>query len=506
MVVGTAAPTIPFATLALAPIAVGFQPMLRPELMVLGITLFPLSFCYAVMRHQFMGIRRLVHRSAAYLLLSFAILILYTVVISAITAIGGTTLGSNVVLQLVLLVLLFAGVPFISGSRRLAFAAVDRLLYKEHMDYGEVVRRVSLQAASTHKLEQLQDTVLKTIAQDFRLSFAAFVEVDQGQGFLRASIGTIPEPVATELTTEIGKTAQTSSPIYEVFLPSLSAKVACARLQNRATNPWVVCFGPRTTEEPLQRDDLEAIQIIIGHLSTIVEKLQLLEELQKKSQELREMNRRLLDAQEEERFRISAYLHDEPLQKLNYIIWACRASGASDEVENQLRELADELRNFTVLLRPAVLDDLGLVRALEWLVAETSSKSEAVVRFSFNGISRDDDLEKEIELALYRVAQEALTNCLKHAQASLIQVSLDRTGNTIRLRVIDNGVGIKFTNNTGDVKRLGVASMRERVEQFGGVFSIRPRRPSGTIVEASIPLRQETPSSNLNRVSGAVND
>ncbi len=487
MVVGTVTPVLFFALFGITPQAGGLAPIVRPEILVLGLLLFPLSFCYAIMRHQLMGIRRLVHRSAAYLLLLMAILVTYSALIHAVSTIGGTQLASNSIVQMVLLLLLFVGIPFIAGSRRLAFAVVDRLLYKEYIDYGELVRRVSLQAASTRELDQLQDTALETIAHGLRLSFAAFLQVEDGCAFIRTSTGTLPEQVGAELTAKVTKVGESCGEIHEVFLTTLAAKAICAHLQNRAEKPWVVCFGPRTNEEPFRREDIETVQTIAGQLSTIIEKLQLLDELQTTAQKLREMNRRLVDAQEEERALISTYLHDEPLQKITYLLWSCRESGVPKGFEQVLAQLAEELRDFTVMLRPAVLDDLGLVRALEWLTTESHVQSSALIDFSIDGIGRDDRFDRDIEMALYRVAQEALTNCQKHAKAGLVQVTLSRVANSILLRVVDNGVGIRRFKTGDNIRRLGIASMRERVEQVGGRFSICRGRVNGTIVEASVP-------------------
>jgi len=332
--------------------------------------------------------------------------------------------------------------------------------------------------------------VLKTITHDLRLSFAAFLELGVGHVVPRARIGTIPEQVMTELTDEVAKVDGTLGPMSEVFLSTLGAKVVCARLYNRAPRPWVACFGPRTDDDPLHREDIETVQTLTGQLSTIIEKLQLLEDLEEKSQELREMNRRLVETQEEERTRISAYLHDEPVQKLSYLLSICGDCAVPEGFEDVLRQAVDELRNFAVMLRPAILDDLGLVRALEWLAAENSARSGTPVSFVAKGINRDDRFGRDVELALYRVAQEALTNCEKHARPSLIRITLTQEAKCMALKVVDNGVGIR-SPESGETRWLGIACMRERAEQVGGTFSIRRRKASGTIVEVFVPLKQD---------------
>jgi len=213
--------------------------------------------------------------------------------------------------------------------------------------------------------------------------------------------------------------------------------------------------------------------------------------VQEKIQELREMNRRLVDTQEEERRRISAYLHDEPVQKLSYLLSICGDCAVPEGFEDVLRKALDDLRNFAAMLQPAILDDLGLVTALEWLAAENSARSGTPVSFVAKGIDWDDRFGRDVELALYRVAQEALTNCEKHARSSLVRVTLSQESKCIALKVVDNGLGIQSPEGGGETRRLGIACMRERAEQVGGRFSIRRRKASGTIVEVFVPLKQD---------------
>ena len=128
MVVGVSAAVAPFLVLSVAPSIVTLPPFVRPEIAVLATVLVPLSFMYALMRRQFMAIRWHVHRGMAYALVGLAVLVIYGGLMAFLGTTGGEEVGDSPAIQGLLLVVLFAVIPFTSGTRRLAFAAVDRAL------------------------------------------------------------------------------------------------------------------------------------------------------------------------------------------------------------------------------------------------------------------------------------------------------------------------------------------------------------------------------------------
>jgi signal transduction histidine kinase len=489
MALGIIAAVVPFAVLSIAPVAVGLSWVLRPELAVLASIFIPLSLGYAILRHQLMGIRRLVHRGAAYALISLAVLFIYGGLIAMLRVVSGPDVSSNLAVQIVLLSVLFTAVPFVSGTRRLAFAAVDRLLYQEYVDHAELARQVSIQAAYANHMDELATTVLGTIARELRLSFAAFIGVSSGRASVEASVGAIPKEFTQALgSPEIAGANGHSELLSQVAVQSCPGHAVLVKLRKSAKDAWILYLGPKVTEEPFQREDLELAQSIASHVATIVEKLELLDELRSKAAELRELNRRLVQAQETERARIASHIHDEPLQQITNLIWRHAGSGLTPEAQQELQRIAEDLRNFTARLHPALLEDLGLARALEWLGSEASAASGFKVIFNYEPIERYDRLSPETQLALYRIAQEALTNCRRHANASAVWVSLCREKDQINLVVEDDGIGFQQDKGFEPGKRLGLIGMRERAEQLGGHLRIMPRSPSGTKVVASLPI------------------
>jgi signal transduction histidine kinase len=132
------------------------------------------------------------------------------------------------------------------------------------------------------------------------------------------------------------------------------------------------------------------------------------------------------------------------------------------------------VRRFTRDLRPSVLDDLGLVPALEWLTSDMSNQVEIPINISIVGAERP--ATPEVALAMFRIAQESLRNAGQHSKASQIQVNLKYSNKTATLSIIDNGVGFttpKQTTNLTRLGKLGIAGMHERAQLIGATLSIK---------------------------------
>ena len=268
-----------------------------------------------------------------------------------------------------------------------------------------------------------------------------------------------------------------------------SGRSVLVKLRRPHGDSWILCLGPKVTEEEYHREDLEVAESLTGYLATIVEKLQLLDKLQKKTEELRELNRRLVDAQEDERTRIASYLHDDPLQEITNLIWRYSEDSLPAQVQGDLQRISESLRNFAARLHPSLLEDLGLVRAQEWLGEQNGRSASYRFILETENVGRDDRFGRETELALYRIAQEALTNCQRHSGGTNVWLRLQFNGNETVMSIEDDGVGLPAKPSLSPIK-LGLAGMRERAEQMGGYLQTEPREPCGTKVVVSIPVTQ----------------
>jgi signal transduction histidine kinase len=214
------------------------------------------------------------------------------------------------------------------------------------------------------------------------------------------------------------------------------------------------------------------------------------------SREMRHLSQKLVRAQEEERRSISRELHDEIGQMLTGIqmefnnLRTLRNTddkgfeehfeGGKTLVEQTLSAVRDMARG----LRPSVLDDFGLAPALEWQSREFSRRSGVPVQLQIDGVF--DDLSEDVRICLFRIAQEALTNSARHAEASDIRITLNRGPEIIVLTVQDNGKG--FDSHEKTKGRLGLVGIEERVRELGGNVSVISQPQKGALLRVAIPL------------------
>jgi signal transduction histidine kinase len=207
----------------------------------------------------------------------------------------------------------------------------------------------------------------------------------------------------------------------------------------------------------------------------------------------RELSRRLINAQEEERARLARELHDDVTQRLAALaIDAARheradAGGNGDtmqSVHHGLVRLSEDVHALSYRLHPSILTDLGLVEALR---SECDNYSQSLPHLEFSAPDIPDNVPQDIALCLYRVAQESLRNVARHASASRTEVDLRCPDFGLQLTVRDNGVGFDTAHPRAGMS-LGLASMRERVISLGGSLDIESSPGHGTTVQAWIPL------------------
>jgi two-component system sensor histidine kinase DegS len=206
-------------------------------------------------------------------------------------------------------------------------------------------------------------------------------------------------------------------------------------------------------------------------------------------------------AQEEERRRIARELHDETIQALIVLSrqlddLASRANDQSKEDKLQLERLWQQtnsimegLRRLSQDLRPATLDRLGLLPALEWLASDIGKHSGITIEVKKQGAERR--VVPEAELVLFRIVQEALNNIWRHSQATSAEVIVDFDDSRTRMTVKDNGKGFLIQNTMGDLTkdgRLGLAGMRERARLLGGSLKLESEPGKGTTVTIEAPV------------------
>ena len=210
----------------------------------------------------------------------------------------------------------------------------------------------------------------------------------------------------------------------------------------------------------------------------------------------------ITQAQEDERKRIARELHDDvapslliAIQRLDAIISGTRSKlsrSLKDNLEDlriKATEALENLHRYAQDLRPRILDDLGLVPALEWMAEELAKQHKIDASTEVIGI--EPTLSPEVQLLLFRIAQEALNNTRRHAEASVVVVKLEFESDKIRMTVSDNGKGFHLPNRAGDLAstgKLGIIGMYERARLAGGALDIQSELGKGTQVIAETPL------------------
>jgi signal transduction histidine kinase len=215
--------------------------------------------------------------------------------------------------------------------------------------------------------------------------------------------------------------------------------------------------------------------------------------------ELEKLSARLVDVQEQERRSIARELHDEVGQTLQVLLVGLGGlygflpadEHVLREQVNRLKSLAENsirtVRDTALLLRPSMLDDLGLIPALEWQAREVSRRGDMEVDVDSQMVS--DELPDEIKICVYRLVQEALNNAAAHALAKNAQVKVIQSADKLRVEVSDDGQGF----DSQRVRGLGLLGMEERVKHLCGILRIESNAGQGTSVIAELPLSMVNP-------------
>ena len=219
--------------------------------------------------------------------------------------------------------------------------------------------------------------------------------------------------------------------------------------------------------------------------------------LRTSSEKLRDFAARLEAVREEERTRVAREIHDELGQSLTALkldlSWLQKRSGNGirKELKSAIVQVDNtiiKVRKIASQLRPPILDDLGLIPAIDWQMRDFRKRTGIEIEVASN--VEELNLSADSSAAVFRVVQEALTNVIRHAKASSVRVNLDATGRSLRISIEDNGQGMKYNQNT-DFKSLGIIGMKERIARLGGMFQIFSEPGKGTRLDIVIPAHHD---------------
>ena len=236
-----------------------------------------------------------------------------------------------------------------------------------------------------------------------------------------------------------------------------------------------------------------------GIIIDITDRKQAEDELRRSQERLRNLSTHLERVREEERTEVAREIHDDLGQsltalKMDLFFLRKRLPEAQESLIQKITEMItlidtsiSNVKRISSQLRPGLLDDLGLVPAIQWQVGDFEQRTGIKCKLATN--AEDIAIDRDISTAFFRILQEALTNVARHANATKVNICLRRKADNLELKIIDNGKGIT-KKQIQDPKSFGLMGMRERIEYLGGEFKITGIRGKGTTLVSIVPLNQ----------------
>jgi PAS domain S-box-containing protein len=340
---------------------------------------------------------------------------------------------------------------------------------------------------------------------------------DENIPILRAGFG-LPEATQEDRTQVVFKDSMLMEYLVhkktelepEAFFPSFQVRYTAGGKPPL----WLTCylitskrktvgfFGFETSKSKvLSFQELHMLGSLGNLLGNAIENAKLMETIQQHQNELQQLTKKLFETQEEERRRIARELHDEAGQSLTAVKLGLdrleqKAPAGNSGLQNDLKDIrkmlmrtSSEIRHLSYRLHPTLLSDLGLEPALKLYFKEIQDHSNLDIHFNMIGF--DKRMDKDLETALYRISQEALTNTLKHSGAETFNCKIIRSYPNLIFTAEDDGVGFDGKIEDQDKRSLGLIGMRERTLLFGGAFQIKGRPGEGARIRIEIPLPGE---------------
>jgi signal transduction histidine kinase len=407
-----------------------------------------IATAFAIFKYRLYDIDLLISRSLVYGLLTMLVVGIYILVVGAL----GTFFQAQGNLVIALLATGIVAVLFQPLRERLQ-RGVNRLIFGERDDPVEALSRLGKQLETAVPPNTVLPTLVETIGQTLKLGYVAIQLPAEREG---------------EVTARYGNRSREVTHFPLVY-------------QGESIGRLVVAL--RSPGTPFSPAEMRLLRNISRQAGAAVHSVQLMTDLQRSRQQL-------VAAREEERLRLRRDLHDGLGPALASVVWQADSardlvhtdpSGAEQLLESSIEQaqsaLAD-IRRLVYGLRPPALDEFGLVGALEQAAQQ---HQQTAVTIDVSGPL--PSLPAAVEVAAYRVVQEALKNAAEHGRADncLVGLALD---DNLCLAIADDGLGLPETVTPG----VGLVSMRERAEELGGKFKIHPRLGGGTKVEVSLPL------------------
>ena len=501
----TAAGFAPFCLLSIGPDALGLGYAVPPQVAIVTVILAPASMAVCILHVEFPQLEVIVQRAALALLVWIVLLAAYTAGLAILQRIAyerlGISTGTAFSTGAVIVVAVFT-LPHLQQRIR---SSLDQRFFTGVYGYTDTLRSMTAAIVRLRGSETGAYTTLARLGQTLDLQWAAIVLRDELDAHGEVYCWGTP-PGLLDRSSALGqlndilqsRAPNTAETVNAVYTPDHGWLVP---LPTETDAIGALLIGPKRRRHELSSTDLSLVVTLAPVLAVALENRTLVgrlsrhvDELARRERELGSLSARLLRVQEQERRRLALDLHDEPLQRAILLARELHEPGTVESRSRWRRsaeEIADSLRAISSGLRPPVLDDLGLVAAMERLVRDVQTRSDLEVSLAvIGGDVNASRLDRDLEVAMYRIAQEALNNCLKHARASRVQIVLEWTPDLFRVRVVDDGGGYvsAIAQEAEDSSGIGLLGMRERLRPWRGRVEVHAQPSIGTEVIAEVML------------------
>jgi len=484
-----------------------------------------LIISYAISRFHLLDIRFVLRKGLVYSSLTIFLTTLYLLLLFVLQMFfhGWAGYGS---LALAAGFALLAAVLF-NPLRNSIQKWIDRIFYRETYDYRQMLLSFSNRISNVLDLGELAQSILDPVIKAMHVKQAAllFPNIESGNfntRFVQQATKEEPSiklrltsdnPIVTWLATE-GKALKRE--LVDI-IPQFKGLWEAERVAFKAPGVELLCpirskgnligilaVGEKQSDSPYSDEEVDLLMTMANEAAVAVENARMLDSLKNQQLQVEQLLAQAVHTQEEERKRISVDLHDSVAQWLvaaSYRAQTCSQFLSGDDNNVARQELADmestlnkslkELRRVVIGLRPPALDELGLNHALRESLEDLKTDG---LDCQFSEVGTPVRLPSSMEIAVYRIVQEALNNVRKHANATKVNLRLQFQADKLLVEVRDNGRGFDLSqtlDSATSVGHMGLLGMKQRAETLGGNIKIKTGEGAGTTVTLSLPIQPQ---------------
>jgi signal transduction histidine kinase len=443
-----------------------------PDTIYQAVALFiPVSVAISVLRYRLWDIDILINRTLVYGALTGVVVSAFVILVGFLSILFQSSGNSIIAIVATgLIALLF------NPLRQRLQRGINHFMYGERDDPYVALSRLGRQLETTLAPESVLPTVVTTVRDVLKLPYVSIYLQQDSQGYK-----IVAESASPSLRIENGK----------IRVPGMEREGLCMPLLHQGETVGYIVLGPRAPNEAFTTTDLRLLKDIAPQVGVAVHAVRLTADLQRSRE-------RLVVAREEERRRLRRDLHDglgPQLAGLALKLETLRNRLNGDPLADSLladltkrtQDATADIRHLVYELRPPTLDELGLLSALRESASQYSQQGHNGLHITIDAPESLPPLPAAVEVAVYRITQEALTNVVRHAQARTCKVGLamEEQLDFICLEIKDDGRGLASRRRAG----VGLNSMRERAEELGGSWTIEPIPTGGTRILVRLPCR-----------------